>query len=150
MWRDLQDGRGVRRGDHVPPHIYIKKTSTCGTTPTECWQKTSDFPKARKSPHAWVGQKKKEKPDTKEQARDLHLWEGAVKEEKFPHTRKTLHWWGGGVGGEGSFRAMKERAATRVQRAKQRDSCTEDWCRPALTNLRGLSAHPWGQVGGGS
>ncbi|XP_066867299.1 protein FAM162B [Kogia breviceps] len=31
----LQDGRGVRRGDHLPPHEYIKTTSTCGTTPTE-------------------------------------------------------------------------------------------------------------------
>ena len=24
---DLQDGRGVRRGDHLPPHKYIKNTS---------------------------------------------------------------------------------------------------------------------------
>ena len=26
----------------------------------------------------------------------MHLWEGAVKDEKFPHTRKPLHWvrWG--------------------------------------------------------
>ena len=32
---DLQDGRGVRRGDHLPPHKYIKNTSTCGTTATE-------------------------------------------------------------------------------------------------------------------
>ena len=32
---DLQDGGGVRRGDHLPPHKYIKNTSTCGTTPTE-------------------------------------------------------------------------------------------------------------------
>ena len=23
----------------------------------------------------------------------LHLWEGAGKVEKFPHTRKPLHWW---------------------------------------------------------
>ena len=25
----------VRRGYHLPPHRYIKNTSTCGTTPTE-------------------------------------------------------------------------------------------------------------------
>ena len=24
---DLQDGGGVRRGDHLPPHKYIKNTS---------------------------------------------------------------------------------------------------------------------------
>ena len=32
---DLQDGGGLRCGDHPPPHKYIKNTSTCGTTPTE-------------------------------------------------------------------------------------------------------------------
>ena len=32
---DLQDGGGVRGGDHLPPHKYIKNTSACGTTPTE-------------------------------------------------------------------------------------------------------------------
>ena len=30
----------------------------------------------------------------------MHLGEGAVKEEKFPHTRKPLHWWRRGVVGE--------------------------------------------------
>ena len=35
MRRHLQDGGGVRRGDHLPPHKYIKTTSTRGTTPTE-------------------------------------------------------------------------------------------------------------------
>ena len=33
--RDLQDGGGIRRGDHPPPYTYIKNTSTYGTTPTE-------------------------------------------------------------------------------------------------------------------
>ena len=33
---------------------------------------------------------------------------------------------------------MEESAATGVQRAKWRDSCKEDPCRPALTSLRGL------------
>ena len=33
LYKDhLQDGRGVRHGDHLPPHKYIKNTSTCGTT----------------------------------------------------------------------------------------------------------------------
>ena len=35
------------------------------TTPTEHWQKTSDFPKARKSPCTWVGQKKKKKSEAR-------------------------------------------------------------------------------------
>ena len=56
---------------------------------------------------------------------------------------------GGGRGG-GSFGATEESAATQVQRAKQRDSHTEDQCRPALTSPLGLSAHPLWQVGAGS
>ena len=65
--RNLQGGRGVRRGGHLPPHKYIRNTSTCGTTPTEHLLNASKRPqtsqKARKSSHAWVGQKKKEKRD---------------------------------------------------------------------------------------
>ena len=73
-----------------------------------------------------------------------------MKEEKSPHTRKPLHWWGQGVVGGGSFGATEESAATGEQRAKWRDSRTEDWQQPALTSPRGLSAHPPGQVGAGS
>ena len=32
---ELQDGARVWRGDHFPPHKYIRNTSTRGTTPTE-------------------------------------------------------------------------------------------------------------------
>ena len=88
---DLQDGRGVRRGDHLPPHKYIKNTSTCGTTPTEHLLNISRRPqtsqKARKSPGTWAGQNKKEITETKEYGWDQYHWEEAVKEEKFPHTR---------------------------------------------------------------
>ena len=74
-----------------------------------------------------------------------------MQEEKFPHTRKPLHWqrrWVTGWGG--IFGATKESTATGVQRAKRRDSHTEDRCQPALTSLRGLSAHSLGWVGAGS
>ena len=61
----LQDGGRVRSGDHLPPHKYIRNTSTCGTTPTELLLNAGRRPqttqKARNSPHTWVGQKKKEK-----------------------------------------------------------------------------------------
>ena len=61
--RDLQDGRGVRCGDHIPPHKHIRNTSKCGTTPTEhllnAGRRPQTSQKARKSPHTWVGQKKK-------------------------------------------------------------------------------------------
>ena len=32
---ELQDGGRVGCGDHLPPHKYIRNTSTCGMTPTE-------------------------------------------------------------------------------------------------------------------
>ena len=53
--QELQDGGRVRRGDHLPPHRYIRNTSTkwnCSyRTPTERWQKTSDLAKGKKLPH---------------------------------------------------------------------------------------------------
>ena len=33
-WGHLQDGKRLRRGDQLPPHKYIKTTSTCGTSAT--------------------------------------------------------------------------------------------------------------------
>ena len=56
-----QDGRRVRRGDHLPPHKYIRNTSTCGTTPTghtlNAGRRPQTSQKARNSPHIRVGQK---------------------------------------------------------------------------------------------
>ena len=68
-WGDLQDCRGVRNRDHLPAHKQIKNTSTCETAPTEHLMNAGKRPqtsqKARKSPSTWVGQKKKEKTETK-------------------------------------------------------------------------------------
>ena len=70
--------------------------------------------------------------------------------------RKSFHtlgspFTGGDDGGwqGGSFGAMEESEATGVQRAKWRDSCTENQCRPALTSLTDLSARPPAGKGGG-
>ena len=151
--RDLQDGGGVRCGDHLPSHKYIRNISTCGTTPKEHLLNTGRRPqtsqKARNSPRTWVGQKKKEKTKT-EQGWDLHQWWGAVKEEKFLHARKPLCRRRLQVAEAGSFGATKESAVTGVRRAKRKDSRTKHRCQPALTRLRGLSAHPLGRAGAGS
>ena len=68
--KDLQDGTGLRHGDHFPPHKYIKNTSTCGTTPTEhllnAGRRPQTSQKARNFPQTWVGQRKKQKTETKE------------------------------------------------------------------------------------
>ena len=70
MQRDLQNGGGVRRGDHLPPHKYNRNTSTCGTAPTEhllnADRRTQTSQKARNSPCTWVGEKIKGKTETKE------------------------------------------------------------------------------------
>ena len=59
------DGGGVRRGDHLPCHRYIRNTSTCGTTLTEhllnVCRRPQTSQKTRNYPCTWVGQKKKEK-----------------------------------------------------------------------------------------
>ena len=56
--KDLQDSRGEKRGDHLPPHKYIKNTSTCETTPTEHLLNTGRRPqtsqKARNSARTWL------------------------------------------------------------------------------------------------
>ena len=59
-----------------------------------------------------------------------------MKEERFPRTRKPLRGRRLRVAEGGSFGATEENAAKGVRRAKRRDSCTEDWCRAALTSLR--------------
>ena len=41
---NLRDGRGVRCEDHLPPHKYLRNTSTCGTTPTEHLMKSGRRP----------------------------------------------------------------------------------------------------------
>ena len=72
-----------------------------------------------------------------------------MKEEKFPHTRKPLHLWRRGWVGR-KLQSHRGERNNRVQKAKRRDSHIEDQCRPALTSLRGLSAHLPGWVGSGS
>ena len=116
-------------------------------TPTERWQKTSDFPKRKKLPMYLGSAKEKRKNRDKRTGWDLHL-----RRRSF-HTLGSPFTGGDGVGGAvagGSFGATEDSTATGVQRAKQRDSHTEDRRQPALTSLRGLSAHPPGQVVAGS
>ena len=127
---------------------YIYMWNCSYRTPTECWQKTSALLKGKKLP-TYLG-RAKEKTETKEQGWDLHQWEGAVEEERFPHTRKPLRGRRLRVAEGGSFGAAEESTATGVRRAKRRDSRTEDRCRPALTSPRGLSAHPPGRAGLGA
>ena len=61
---ELQDGGRVRRGDQLPPHKYIRNTSTCGTTPTEhlvnVGRRSQTSQKARNSP-TYLGRAKEKR-----------------------------------------------------------------------------------------
>ena len=61
---NLQDGRGVRRAYHLPPHKYIRNTSTCGTTSTEhllnAGRRPQTSQKARNSP-TYLGRAKEKR-----------------------------------------------------------------------------------------
>ena len=98
---------------------YIYMWNNSYRTPTECWQKSSDFPKGKKSPHTWVGQKKKQRQKNRD---------GTCTSGRELWRRKSFHTLGspftGGDGGwaGGRFRATEESTATGVQRAKRRDS----------------------------
>ena len=116
------------------------------STPNEHWQKTSDFPKGKKLP-TYVDRAKEKRKN-----RDKRIEKGPAPlggsceggKEETPSLVEMQRGW------QGSFRATEDSAASGVQRAKRRDSRTEDRCGPGLTSLRGLSAHPPGQVGAGS
>ena len=69
------------------PQIYQKYIYTWNCsyrTPTERWQKTSDLPKGKKLP-MYLCRAKEKRIGT-----GPAPGEGAVKEERFPHTRKLL------------------------------------------------------------
>ena len=94
-------------------------------TPTECWQKTSDFQKRQANLHTTrLGERRNEKEnrETRESGWELCLWEGAMKEEKYPHTQKPNPLTSGAGG---SFRTSGERAAAGVQPAKCREFCRD-------------------------
>ena len=71
-----------------------------------------------------------------------------MKEERFPHTRKSLRGRRLQVAEGGSFGAMEESAATGVRRAKQRDSRTAARCQGSTHQPERLVCSP-ARAGGG-
>ena len=124
-------------------YIYMWKNSY--KTPTEHRQKTSDFTKGKKLPTYQSRAKEKNRQKNRE---------GTCTTGREVWRRKSFHTPGNPfTGGDrewrgGSFGATEESAATGVQRAKRRDSYTEDWCWRALNSPRGLSAHLLARTGG--
>ena len=87
-WRKSKTRRSASSPQIHQKYIYMWNNSY--RTPPERWQKTSDFPKGKKLPTYLGRAKAKRKNRDKRIGMDLHQWEGAVKEERFPHTRKAL------------------------------------------------------------
>ena len=55
-----ENGRRVRRGDHLSLHKYIYMWNSPYRTPTEHWQNTSDLPKGKKLP-TYLGRAKEKR-----------------------------------------------------------------------------------------
>ena len=67
---DLQDGGEVRSPSSPQIHQkYIYMWNHSYRTPTECWQKTSDFPKGKKIP-MYLGRAKEKKKKQRQKNRD--------------------------------------------------------------------------------
>ena len=70
-----------------------------------------------------------------------------MKEEKVPHTRKPLHWQRRGVAG-GKLRSHRGERSKRCAEGKAESFLHRRLCQPALTSLRGFSAHLPAGMGG--
>ena len=106
---------------------YIYMWNNTYRTSTEHWQNTSDFPKGKKIP-TYLG-RAKEKKKTQRQRIGMgpaplggSCEEGKVSTHYEGLSLVETGWQGG------SFGATEESAATGVQRAKRRDSRTEERC----------------------
>ena len=126
-------------------HKYIKNRPTHGMVLREhllnAGRRPQTSERARKSPHNWVGQKKKDREKGIWMAGwDLHPLEGAVKEEMFLYTGMSSHWQGDQPRLRGSFVVLEESEATGLQQPEQRETCTDGQCHhPVLPSLRCMS-----------
>ena len=84
---------------------YIYMWNNSYRTPTECWQKTSDFPKGKKLPHI-PGEGKRKKKKQRQKNRDRTCTSGReLGRRKGFHTLGSPFtggdgWWGGGEASE--------------------------------------------------
>ena len=108
---------------------YIYMWNNSYRTPTERWQKTSDLPKGKKLPTYLGRAKEKRKNRYKTIRMGPASLGGSWKEEKFPHTRKPLHWWRRGVGGVGGkLRSHGGERSNRGGENKAERFLHRDWC----------------------
>lgn len=88
------------------PHKYIKNSSTCGKFPQNTLLnagKDTRCPEVQER-SSFNGRVKEKR---RELGPDLHTGKGAVKDERFPHSGKTLHQWEDQPGQKGSLEAQR-------------------------------------------
>ena len=85
----------------------------------------------------------KEKEEEEEAAAAAPSWEGAVKEDSFPHPGKPLNQWGRELGQKRSCRGLEESTAVEFA-ADKTETCTEDLCSlAAVLSPRRVPAGVW-------
>ena len=115
MGPDLQDGGKLRHGDQLPPHKYIRNTSTCGTTPTEhilnAGRRPQTSQKARNSTRTRVGQKKKQRQKNRDETSTTgrELWRRkSFHTLRSPFTGRDRGWVAAGEASEPWWRAQQQ------------------------------------------
>ena len=92
-----QDGGGIGRGDHFLPHTFIKSSFECwATSAKQLLNAGRGHQTPRNEAHSLqkeVGPNIKDETAEKKTRDGDPSWEGATKEEKFPHSRKCSHRW---------------------------------------------------------
>ena len=141
-WQRSKTWRSPSSSQIHQKYIYMWNNSY--RTPTERWQKTSDFPKGKKLPK-YLGRAKEKRKN-----RDKRIGTGpAPLGGSCEGGKVSTHWQRWGVGG-GELRSQGGERSNRGAEGKAERFPTEDRCQPVPTSPRGLSAHPLGWVGAGS
>ena len=125
-----QDGRGTRhctlllpqthqKNPHKTPHLHVKRFTE------NIYRTLAEEIKPRKKgekPSTQLGRtkEKEEKKEKKESGLDCHSWEGTVKEERSPHTRKWPYPWGDQPRWK-DHKVIAKSTAAGLRRARQRE-----------------------------
>lgn len=120
--KKTEESDGALTFSHKNIKKYICEWTSSHRTSLNTIRRLQTPGRARTPPHNHVGQKEKEK----ERDHDEACAQGeSCEEERFLHPGKSPHWGGAQPGWRRSFGAQKETAATSLQKANWRVTCTE-------------------------
>ena len=128
---------------------YVNVWNNSYRTPTEHWQKTSDFPKCKKLPTYLGRAKEKRKNRDKRTGSGPAPLGGSCEGGSFHTLGSPFTGRDRGVAG-GKLWSHRGEPSNRGAEGKAERFLHRGSVPTALTSLRGLSAHPPGRVGAGS